>query len=446
LRIQRRCVFFYLFLMLLADGVWIARASAASVDSQTAVAAIQPPETQSTVAAEIQAQARGRLKKFYTARSFAPLWASSGKIGPEADALLGFLATANLDGLKPSSYKIDDLRRVVTEAGAGDAKLVARAELKLSDAFAHYAGDMRRPSKFMKAYLKGELKPKKPKAEAVLGAAAFSSSFIKYMSSMGWMSPHYLRLRTILSHATERGSSDDVLRRIRLNMERAQALPGPWTHHVVVDAASGRLWYYQAGKQLGTMRVIVGKPEAPTPMLAGMLQYAILNPYWNVPTDLAQHHIAPKVLAGRSLKVMGMEALSDWSASPQKLDPATINWSAVASGAQELRLRQLPGASNSMGRVKFMFPNDFGIYLHDTPERELFAKENRHFSNGCIRLEEVETLGKWLLGKSIKASSKVPEQIVAMPISVPVYLTYFSVMETKQGEVVFLQDVYGRDQ
>src|SRR3546814_16461083 len=127
---------------------------------------------------------------------------------------------------------------------------------------------------------------------------------------MGWMSPHYVRLRDTLARADELGSSQDVLERIRLNLDRARVLPGPWTHHIVVDAASARLWYYQAGEQRGMMLVVGGAAETPTPLLAGMVHYAILNHYRNVPTDLAQKKIAPKFLAGRSLESIRMEVLS----------------------------------------------------------------------------------------------------------------------------------------
>ncbi len=232
--------------------------------------------------------------------------------------------------------------------------------------------------------------------------------------------------------------------RIELNLDRARLLPGAWTRHIIVDAASGRLWYYQGGKEQGSMRVVVGKPETPTPMLAGMLQYAILNPYWNIPTDLAQTIVAPKVIAGRSLPSMGMEALSDWSEKPTKLNPKNINWRAIASGAETIRIRQLPGATNSMGRAKFMFPNDDGIYLHDSPQRTLFAKPARHYSNGCVRLEDAAGLGQWLLGRPITAKGKAPEQAVPLRVAVPVFLTYLTVTESKSG-VVFLKDVYGRD-
>jgi L,D-transpeptidase YcbB len=397
------------------------------------------------ISAAIQEQANGRLKKFYAERSFRPLWASAGKIGPEAETLLSYLASANRDGLKPSTYKVDHVRSAIADARTGDARTLARAELLLSSVFARYVSDMRRAPKVKMTFLDAQLKPKKLKADAVLRAAALPRSFKDYMASMGWMSPHYVRMRTLMARADGSIKPDVVERRLRLNLDRARLLPAAWAHHIVVDAASGRLWYYQAGKQQGTMRVVVGKPSAQTPMLAGMVQYAILNPYWNVPVDLAQTLIAPKVLAGQSLQSMGFEALSNWSASPARRDPASINWSAIASGAQEIRIRQLPGASNSMGRVKFMFPNDQGIYLHDTPERALFAKDNRHFSNGCIRLEDAAGLGKWLLGTSIRAASKAPEQVVALRVPIPIYLTYFTATGSGQ-DGGFRQDVYGRDQ
>jgi murein L,D-transpeptidase YcbB/YkuD len=125
--------------------------------------------------------------------------------------------------------------------------------------------------------------------------------------------------------------SDADRRRIRLNLDRARLLPGPWTRHIVVDAASSQLWYYQGGKQQGTMRVVTGMPDTQTPMLAGMVRYAILNPYWNVPPDLAQKRIAPKVLAGASLTAMKYEARSDWGAGATTIDPATIDWQAVTT-------------------------------------------------------------------------------------------------------------------
>ncbi len=192
------------------------------------------------------------------------------------------------------------------------------------------------------------------------------------------------------------------------------------------------------------MRVVVGAQETQTPMLAGTLLWAILNPYWNVPDYLARKSIAHKILAGRTLGSMNMEALSDWSASPSIVAPATIDWPAIASGKQEVRLRQLPGPGNSMGRVKYIFPNKEGIYLHDTPDRDLLKKRDRHLSNGCIRLENAAQLGRWLLQKPVLTKSKEPEYAVPLPVQVPVYLTYITAAATNTG-VAFHEDIYGRD-
>jgi murein L,D-transpeptidase YcbB/YkuD len=433
----------HLVLLAIAAG-WAPAAAAAPVRAEPVIMEAAPVQAGSAaVALAIREEAGGALKRFYAERDFRPLWAQGGKIGRSASTLIGFLETAELDGLKPSSYDIDDLRAAVAAARGGDPQAVAHAELELSDAFARYVRDQRKGGVKM-IYADKKLKPKKPKVEAVLRAAAFPRSFDDYVSDMGWMSQHYVRLRQLAARARKQGVSEEVMARLHLNLDRARILPSPWTHHVVVDASSGRLWYYGQGKQAGTMRVVVGARETQTPMLVGTLQWAILNPYWNVPTYLARNSIAPKVLAGRSLASLKMEALSDWSTSPRKLDASEIDWRSVAAGDQELRLRELPGPHNSMGKVKFLFPNEEGIYLHDTPERDLLKKNDRHFSNGCIRLEDAAALGRWLFQKPLRAPSKAAEQAVPLPVQVPVYLTYITAAATDSG-IAFRDDVYGRD-
>jgi murein L,D-transpeptidase YcbB/YkuD len=233
-------------------------------------------------------------------------------------------------------------------------------------------------------------------------------------------------------------------RMLALNRDRARLLPGPWVRHVVVDAASARLWYFSNGRQDGTMKVVAGAPESQTPLMAGMIRYATLNPYWNVPSDLVQRKLSQRILNGASLSQLNYEALSDWGANARRLDETEIDWQAVADGRQQLRVRQLPGGANAMGKVKFMFPNDLGIYLHDTPSRDLLAKPARHFSNGCVRLEDAQRLGRWFFGKPLVAESGEPEQHVPLPQPVPVYLTYLTAVPIGQG-VQFLPDVYGRD-
>ena len=234
-------------------------------------------------------------------------------------------------------------------------------------------------------------------------------------------------------------------RRLALNLDRARLLPGAYIRHVVVDAAAARLYYYDRGALDGSMKVVVGAKASQTPMMAGMIRYATLNPYWNIPTDLVAKSVAPRILRGGSLKRMGYEALSDWSGSASILTQSEIDWKAVADGRQEVRVRQRPGGDNAMGRVKFMFPNDLGIYLHDTPSRALFAKEARQLSNGCVRLEDAMRLGHWFFGKPLDDGSGEVEEHRPLPQAVPVYLTYLTAVP--DGDAVrFLPDVYGRDE
>lgn len=419
-------------------------APALEVDAR-ALAQDDVEETTPALAQAIRKQAGGALKGFYAERGYRPLWIANGRVGPTATALLDQLATADLDDLKPSSYGVSGLREAIAKARSGEPQALARAEVKLSAAFARYVRDLRKPVDVGMIYADPALTPKALKPEAVLRAAAFPRDFGAYIRNMGWMSQHYVRLRVLAGRAREQGVSDAELDRLHRNLDRARILPGPWVRHVVVDASSGRLWYYEAGREVGMMKVVVGTHETQTPMLAGQLQWAILNPYWNVPTYLAKNNVAPKVIAGRSLASLNMEALSDWSPSARKLRPGEIDWPAVASGASELRIRELPGPHNSMGKVKFLFPNDEGIYLHDTPARDLLKEDDRHFSNGCIRLEKADELGRWLMHAPLKPAGKAPEQAVVLPVPVPVYLTYLTATATESG-LAFRNDVYGRDE
>ena len=203
--------------------------------------------------------------------------------------------------------------------------------------------------------------------------------------------------------------------------------PVPATgRHVVVDAASARLFMIENGEIRDSMRVIVGKPGTATPAIRGTLYYATLNPYWNVPTDLARTLIAPKVLKeGKSyLRERGYEVVSSFKDHGYVLDPESVDWAAVAAGEAVVRVRQRPGPANSMGRVKFGFANDDGIYLHDTPKKELFAETERNLSNGCIRLEDADRLARWLLGREPTPAAGTPEQHVALPRPVPIIVTY----------------------
>jgi len=139
------------------------------------------------------------------------------------------------------------------------------------------------------------------------------------------------------------------------------------------------------------------------------------------------------------------QVLSDWSDKPKVVNPTTIDWQAVKDGKlPDIRVRQLPGPDNAMGKVKFEFPNPQGIYLHDTNDPRLFDEAARMFSGGCVRLENAQRLAKWLYGKPLVAKSSKPEQRVPLATPVPVYITYLTV-GADNGRLAYRQDVYNLD-
>jgi murein L,D-transpeptidase YcbB/YkuD len=235
--------------------------------------------------------------------------------------------------------------------------------------------------------------------------------------------------------------------RLKLNLDRARALPrGRAGKYVVVDAASVTLFLYEDGRVADSMKVVVGKVTEQTPMAAGLIRSMVLNPYWNVPPDLVRKSIAPKVLRQGLgyLRDARFELLSDWTDEAQVVDPKTVDWAAVAAGRDTVRVRQLPGAGNAMGAMKFLFPNSFGVYLHETPDKALFAESDRALSSGCVRLEDAPRLARWLFGSAPSTSSMEAEHVVPLPTPIPVYLTYLTA--GRDGSTFALRaDVYGRD-
>jgi len=236
---------------------------------------------------------------------------------------------------------------------------------------------------------------------------------------------------------------------IVLNMERAKRLPAPeeQAKYAIVDAGDARLSLWENGRKVDEMKVIVGKAETATPMMAAYIKYASVNPYWNVPPELAKNLIGPRILAqGVSyLTEREYQVLTSYGEDAQVLDPNSIDWQAVVDGRQDVRLRRLPSPANSMGMMKFMLPNYFGIYLHDSPEKDHFTKNELWISNGCVRVEDYKRFATWLFGGYVpKGRDPKVEQEVDLPQPVPVYMTYLTVQPTANG-VQFLEDHYGRD-
>lgn len=404
----------------------------------------------SQLRSEIRRETEGDLRRFYAARDFRPLWLSPDGEGSFAiDRLLRNLDTADFDAIDERTLKrlrTGSVRRSLDRAMSGRPDAIAKADVELSELFATYVRAMRAAPRAAMLYETQALAPAVPTVHALLTSAAKAPSLDRYVAEMGWMHPFYAPLRNAMS---EQGFTPDRRRTMWENLDRVRALPAtPAERYVLVDAASARLWMYENGKAVDSMKVVVGRPDAATPAMAGLIRYAIVNPYWNVPPDLVQKTIANGVLKGGTkwLKANGYEVLSHYGDGGKLIDPATVNWKAVAAGAEPPYVRQKPGGGNFMGKVKYEFPNSKGIYLHDTPERALLAMEDRQLSNGCVRLEDADRLGRWLLnGRSVAKTGTRPEQRIDLPTLVPVYITYLTAAPTEKGTIAFRKDVYGRD-
>jgi murein L,D-transpeptidase YcbB/YkuD len=385
------------------------------------------------------------VEDFY-ARRDQLLWFRPGQ-SAAAHQLSALINTASYDGLDPRKYKAKSIAKALRKAASGDRDDLREADEMLSKTFVAYARDLRSMSSAGMTFVDPKLRPGPPSPRALLQAAAAAPSLAAFVNNMGWMSPSYAPLRRALVNRHYRNDRERNL--LRINLERARALPATFPRHVIVNAAEQRLYMYENGRVVDSMKVVVGKqkPKDRTPMMASFVREAALNPYWNVPPDLTAERIAPNVLEQglHYLEKQGYQVLSDWGENPRVVDPSTVDWQAVADGRIHVRVRQLPGPANALGKVKFSFSNPFGVYLHDTPDRALLTEETRLFSGGCIRLEDANRFGEWLFGRTLKATSKMPEIGVPLQRPVPIYVTYLTAIPSGSS-ITFLNDVYGWDE
>ncbi len=203
-----------------------------------------------------------------------------------------------------------------------------------------------------------------------------------------------------------------------------------------------------------TMRVVTGTRVRRTPVFTGRMTYMELNPYWHIPPIIAKEDILPRLWKDPKYLVKeNIRVFQGWAAKAPEIDPASVDWSQITPEKFPFKLRQDPGPSNALGRIKFMFPNKFAIYLHDTPARGLFNHTTRSFSSGCIRIEKPIDLAEYLLRgqpewtreKIVAAINSNKTQIVWIPEPMAVHILYWTAW-VDQGAVIHLRDdIYGRD-
>ena len=268
-----------------------------------------------------------------------------------------------------------------------------------------------------------------PRPGEVAYDAALAGALARYQAA------HGIVVDSILGEETVKSLNQTPsyrLGQIAANLERHRWMPRALgTRHILVNVPAFRLEAWDAGKKALDMKVIVGEEyeNRRTAVFSDTMTTVVFRPYWFVTDDIANEELWPKA-----------------QADPNYL--AANNYETFQEGGQT-RIRQTPGEENSLGLVKFLFPNDFNIYLHDTPNRELFGKDVRAFSHGCIRVEQPAELAQWVLGwdaaRVQAAMTGTTDNVeTKVPQRVPVYITYFTVY-TQDGQLRFGNDLYDRD-
>lgn len=239
-----------------------------------------------------------------------------------------------------------------------------------------------------------------------------------------------------------------------INMERSKWIPfNIKGEYLAVNIPEFKLHAFNGSEKLWEMNVVVGKNTNKTVIFSGTLQYIVLNPYWVVTHNIFTKEFVPKLRKNPGyLKKQNIELVSakDYVTL---IDPFGVDWSQNGNHYHNFIARQKPGRDNSLGKVKFIFPNQFSIYLHDTPAKALFSQNNRSFSHGCIRVEKPEFLTKFLLKdqpnwteKTLQKAWSTPfEQYIPLKVKMPVFIAYFTAWVDTDGKLNFRKDIYGHD-
>ena len=481
-------------------------------------------------------------ERFYAERHFQPAWIRDKKVSDQAQKLLQVLREAELEGLNPSDYKVDQVESLLTQFKQGQSGgssinvgTWADLDMMLTDAFfsygVHVSTGRLDPGKWFyqwipyrrsvdlvhvlndaldKKNVEGALKSLPPRYPAYAQLRTELANYRRIAAEGGWAAiPEKTTLKkgsaghavTLLKHrlvisgdldAAALGVNDHFdgrlqealqrfqerhglnttgvmgeetrkalnfsvekrIRQIEWNMERWRWLPdelGP--RYVMVNIPDYRLFVVENQVTIMSMKTVVGKSEQPTPVFMDNMSYLELNPTWNLPNSIVADEMIPKVKKDTDyLTKKHIRIYKDWSPTAKEIDPKTIDWAKMNPKKFPYRMIQDIGV-NPLGRIKFMFPNQFDVYLHDTTQKSLFQRSKRMYSHGCIRVEKPYELGEWVLKddpawskeRLLKEIKKGKRQVVNLPKHIPVYVIYLTAWFDTRGHIHFRDDIYDYD-
>lgn len=242
------------------------------------------------------------------------------------------------------------------------------------------------------------------------------------------------------------------IRRVELNMERWRWLPDDFgSRYILVNIPSFKMSVFENGKLVIESKVVVGREERQTPTFTANMAYLVLSPKWYVPRSIAVKDKLPQLK--RNPNALAKQNIRIYDSAGRQVNPGSVNWKAVSANNFSYQLRQDAGPRNALGGIKFMFPNPYNVYLHDTPSRELFSRNQRTYSSGCIRISNPVELAEYLLKHDsrwnrdtiLAASTSGKQRVVNLPQQMPVYLLYWTAWVDENGQVQFRDDIYNRD-
>ena len=269
---------------------------------------------------------------------------------------------------------------------------------------------------------------------------------------------HGLEADGILGKRTVREINKSVKFRstqLEVNLERAKQISELGdSRYILVNVPEYKLYVIENGKAIYQTRVVVGKKKHKTPVLTSAISEFVVNPYWNIPTSITKNEIIPKLQEDPEyLSKNNMKIISSLNKKNIFIDPEIVDWTTIDPESAALRIRQDPGKNNSLGRVKFVFPNNHRVYLHDTPSRSLFARTSRAFSHGCVRVENPFELAEVLISNSENwtnekldyFTNRKKTKTIKLDKPIPIHITYMTAWADEQGIINFRPDIYKRD-
>ena len=423
------------------------------------------------------------VRAFYKQRRYLPAWTHIDGPTDDARALVKRIGEAPADGLDPKNYDVERLTELmealkpgVPMTKGGEPADMAALDVELTRNFLKYAthlatgqvNPLQLPADWHVQQRKRDMVP-------VLAEAVAKHRVNPTLDSVAPRGAQYVTLKQGLAEYRALATRSDstttgrrsapapdaatLARRIRmieLNMERWRWVPDSLleNRYVMVNIPDFSLRVVEGNRTVLAMRVVVGKEFSRTPMFTDEITYMVLNPTWNIPASIAADEILPEVQKDASyLKRNNMRVFSDETDRATELDPADVDWSSLSAEDFRYAIRQDPGPANPVGHVKFMCPNQFNVYLHDTPADQLFNASARDFSHGCIRLEKPVDFAVYLMKDKgwgpatvTAAFDSAHNSSVKVPEPLPVRIFYWTVFSDDRGALQFRDDVYGLDE